>query len=109
MPKLNETSSGSPPSETDRNVLRLIFGEKTCLSSPLGQLGWYLSLVIVSTLLFAILSYPGFNLGLGSSSESTWAFKIALFFIVILVFDLAFINWRSQHPPCQEGFDLTSI
>lgn len=100
---LKDTLNNSPQTDTDGNVLNLIFGNPNCISDPVTKFVWYFGLAILATIIFAILAYQpvvGYMDSYTRSSGTTFAIRVVLFFLLILILDALFTQWRLQQPIC---------
>lgn len=87
----------SPPTDKDKNVLDLVFGNKTCIDNPILKFLQYFGLAIIATIVFWLLSTVMIKQYFGSN---VMEIQIMLFFIIILILDWAFTSWRQNQPVC---------
>ena len=85
---LSDPFNNSPPTDKDKNLLNLIFGNQTCIDSPISEFFWYFGLPILATFLFCLLYL----------AEVDNLSKVVLFFIVVLLLDWSFTSWKMDHP-----------
>lgn len=88
---MSTTPSSNEPNDSDKEVLDRIFGAPIRPVLPTDQVStkvvWYIGLALVATIVFWILS----------SLEGPIILKAVTFFIIVLGFDLLFVNWRRSH------------
>ena len=93
-----DTSNSSPPNDKDKNVLNLIFGDRTCIDDPFTKIIWYLGLAILATIAFLALSTTTML-----NYTNDLLIRTILFFVIILLLDWAFNNWRKTQPICGQN------
>lgn len=95
-------NNNSPPTDKDKNVLGLIFGDqagRACSTNPLTQFFWYCGLAIAITLVFWFFMSSTFNSYL--TSPNSLGIKVVLFFLIVLLLDWLFTSWRETQPICK--------
>jgi hypothetical protein len=95
---LSDPYNNSPPSDKDKNVIGLIFGEQAgrdCSNNPFTQFFWYCGLAIAITLVF------WFFMSGYLTSQYNLGIKVVLFFIIVVLLDWLFTSWRETQPICK--------
>lgn len=87
-------NNNSSPTDKDKNVLNLIFGDQTNPTNPLIQFFWYCGLALVVTLVFWIFMSSTFNNYF--TSPNSMGIKVVLFFFIVLLLDWVFTTWKLQ-------------
>jgi len=108
---IGNTLDNNTPTDKDKNVLTLIFGEKTCVDDPLTKIFWYVGLAVAAAIVFLVLNCSYFNscLDLYPDPQIQLALKVGLFFILIFILDFLFLNWRKQTPLCSNCLEISQI
>lgn len=103
---IGDSPNDCPPSDKDKNVLTLIFGEKTCADDWTTQAIWYLGLAFLATVIFFLLACLPTRKYLGTYIKSPamiTASIVFIFFILVFLLDWFFIQWRLANPLCNQG------
>jgi hypothetical protein len=100
---ISDPFDSSPPTDKDKNVLNLIFGDRTCIDNPITKFIWYFGLAILATIVFWALTTTGINNYINGYVIPTYNLyvKIIIFFIIILLLDWFFNLWRESRPICK--------
>lgn len=100
---LTDPYNNSPPTDKDKNVLGLIFGDRNCNDNPFVKFLWYFAFAIVATIIFWVLATPVVTSYINGyvSTKYNLGVRILLFFIIILLLDWLFTSWRESHPLCK--------
>lgn len=88
---LKKTLNNHCPNDIDKNVLKLLLGEKTCTSNQLVRFWWWVGFAIILTILFYIC--------VNFYCQNPYLIVI-LFFVLVLGLDSMFIHWREKTPLC---------
>ena len=100
---VSDPFDNSPPTDKDKNVLDLIFGDRTCIDNPITKFVWYFGLAILATILFWALTtstLDSYIKGYVTTKYNLYV-KVALFFIIIILLDWFFNSWRQSSPICK--------
>lgn len=100
---VSDPFNNSPPTDKDKNVLGLIFGDRTCIDDPITKFIWYVGFAILATILFWALTTSTINSYINGyiTSKYNLHMKVAIFFIIILLLDWFFNTWRQSRPVCR--------
>lgn len=100
---LGDTLDTCPPNDKDKNVLHLIFGDKTCRDDLLTKFLWYFGLAILLTIFFFLLTCRPVRKFMDKHVDNPTICSgiiIAIFFIIVLIVDWIIISWRCNTPLC---------
>lgn len=88
---INKTLNNHQPTDTEKNVLKLLLGEKTCTQNQATRFWWFVGFALIITILFyfCVCYY---------SANPCWI--LILFFILVLGIDAIFTRWRETNPLC---------
>lgn len=100
---VSDPYDNSPPTDKDKNVLGLIFGDRNCVDDPITKFIWFFAFAIIATIIFWALSTPTASNYINGyvSNKYNLGIKVILFFIIILLLDWLFTTWRESHPVCK--------
>jgi hypothetical protein len=82
---ITDPYNNSPPTDKDKNVLGLIFGESKCTNNTTTQILWYLAFAFIATIIFWLLATPA-----AAKYINNTGLKSLLFFIIIFLLYLLF-------------------
>jgi hypothetical protein len=96
---ISDPYNNLPPTDKDKNVLGLIFGESNCKNDWFTKFIYFFAFALIATFIFWILSKSmlnnymigNYNLGV----------KVLIFFILIFLLDWLFTSWRESQPICK--------
>lgn len=88
-----------PPTDKDKNVLGLIFGDRKCVDDPITKFIWYFAFAIIATIIFWVLATSSVTKYI--NSKYNMGVRVLLFFIIILLLTWLFDSWKETHPVCK--------
>lgn len=100
---IKDTLDTCPLNDKDKNVLHLLFGNKTCRDDILTKIFWYLGLAILVTIFFLILSCRPVRCYMESHMDNPTlclGVMALIFFIGVLIIDWIVTCWRLRTPLC---------
>lgn len=100
---LSDPYNNSPPTDKDKNVLGLIFGDRNCNDNPFVKIIWYFAFALIAAIVFWILATPTVTNYINGyvSVKYNLGLRVILFFIIILLLDWLFTMWRQSNPICK--------
>lgn len=102
---IGNTLNTCPPNDKDKNILHLLFGDKTCQSDPLTKFFWFFGLAILATILYLVLTCQFIQCFIKSYINNPVlcsAITVVLFFIGILLIDFLITSWRRKTHLCSQ-------